>query len=77
MYSSPHSLHLIEYTVEETARSLCIRIKEHLEGKLSSRSSTPLGAHRTRVHNGVDFEVETAIIAFESEISARKTLEGF
>ncbi|EYB88370.1 hypothetical protein Y032_0248g83 [Ancylostoma ceylanicum] len=66
-----------EEYIGETARPLCVRIKEHLEGKSSSRTSTPLGCHRMRVHNGVDFEVETTILEFETEISARKTLEAF
>ncbi|EYC41153.1 hypothetical protein Y032_0580g254 [Ancylostoma ceylanicum] len=63
--------------VGETARPLCVRVKEHLEGKSSSRLSTPLGRHRAQAHNGVDFEVQVTILAGESEISARKTLEAF
>ncbi|EYC22134.1 hypothetical protein Y032_0017g3171 [Ancylostoma ceylanicum] len=63
--------------IGETARPLCVRVKEHLEGKSSSRTSTPLGCHRMRVHDGVDYEVETTILQLETEISARKTLEAF
>ncbi|EYB91262.1 hypothetical protein Y032_0208g2083 [Ancylostoma ceylanicum] len=63
--------------VGETARPLCVRVKEHLEGKSSSRSSTPLGSHRALAHNGVDYEVQATILAYETEISARKTLEAF
>ncbi|EYC24969.1 hypothetical protein Y032_0012g1613 [Ancylostoma ceylanicum] len=62
--------------VGETVRPLCVRVKEHLEGKSSSRLSTPLG-RRAQAHNGVDFEVQVTILAGESEISARKTLEAF
>ncbi|EYC14629.1 hypothetical protein Y032_0040g314 [Ancylostoma ceylanicum] len=63
--------------VGETARPLCVRVKEHLEGKSSSRSSTPLGCHRALAHNGVDYEVQATILTYETEISARKTLEAF
>ncbi|EYC14339.1 hypothetical protein Y032_0041g480 [Ancylostoma ceylanicum] len=49
----------------------------HNDGKSCSRISTPLGCHRMRVHNGVDYEVETTILEHETEISARKTLEAF
>ena len=63
--------------IGETARPLCVRIKEHLEGKSSSRSSNPLGRHRAQAHNGVDYEVQATILACETEISARKTLEAF
>ena len=63
--------------IGETARPLCVRVKEHLEGKARSRVATPLGAHRVEVHGGVDFAVKVRILTYESEISARKTLEAF
>ncbi|EYC42564.1 hypothetical protein Y032_0526g2936 [Ancylostoma ceylanicum] len=61
--------------VGETARPLCVKVNEHLEGKSSSRLSTLLGRHRA--HNGVGFEVQVTILADESEICARRTLEAF
>ena len=63
--------------IGETGRPLCVRIREHLDGKLKSRTSTPLGAHRVGRHNGDDFEVTVKILGHESKTSARKTLEAF
>ncbi|EYC42711.1 hypothetical protein Y032_0521g2875 [Ancylostoma ceylanicum] len=63
--------------IGETARPLCLRIKEHLEGKARSRESTPLGAHRLHRHGGADFGVKVSILAHEQQISARKSLEAF
>ncbi|EYC27158.1 hypothetical protein Y032_0009g554 [Ancylostoma ceylanicum] len=63
--------------IEETGRPLCIRIKEHLDGKNKQRSSTALGGHRLRHHDGVDFDVEITILAREIQTPARKALEAF
>ena len=63
--------------IGETARPLCVRIKEHLDGKDRSRKSTPLGAHRISTHSGDDFEVAVKILAHEPQTSARKILEAF
>ncbi|KAK6737041.1 hypothetical protein RB195_019625 [Necator americanus] len=43
--------------VGEAARSLCVRIKEHMNGKNRLREWTPLGDHRTKKHDGADFEI--------------------
>ncbi|EYC09624.1 hypothetical protein Y032_0059g2968 [Ancylostoma ceylanicum] len=65
-----------EEYVGETARPLCARIKEHLDGKEKSRPTTPLGAHRKLRHDGVNFEVSVKILAREPQTSARKALEA-
>ena len=62
--------------IGETGRPLCIRIKEHLDGKLKAQN-TPLGTHRIQKHSGEDFEIEVTILAQEPKTSARKTLEAF
>ena len=66
-----------EECIGETARPLCVRIKEHLDGKDRSRPSTPLGIHRVQKHEGANFGVKVAILAREIKTSARKTLEAF
>ena len=63
--------------VGETGRPLCVRVKEHLDGMRRSRVQTPLGAHRMQYHRDAEFEVSVSILAQESEISARKTIEAF
>ena len=54
-----------------------MRVKEHLDGMRRSRVQTPLGAHRVQYHGNADLEVSVSILAKESEISPRKTLEAF
>ena len=66
-----------EEYIGESARALCVRIKEHLIGKEKSRLPTPLGSHRVRSHEGADFEIEVKILACETRTQARKTLEAF
>ncbi|VDM56083.1 unnamed protein product [Angiostrongylus costaricensis] len=63
--------------IGETGRPLCIRIKEHLDGKRKLRRSTPLGTHRIQKHSGDDFEVKVNILAQQSKTPARKLLEAF
>ena len=63
--------------IGETGRPLCVRIREHLVGKVKAKQDSPLGAHRTQRHSGEDFEVEVGILAQECNTSARKTLEAF
>ena len=63
--------------IGETARPLCVRIREHLDGKDRSRTSTPLGTHRALKHAEINFEVTVKILAHESQTSARKCLEAF
>ena len=63
--------------IGETGRPLCIRVKEHLDGLKKSNMATPLGKHRRQFHNDADIQVEVTILAYESEILARKTLEAF
>ena len=66
-----------EEYIGETGRPLCVRIKEHLDGKVKVHQNTPLGTHRAQKHNGDDFEVTVRILAQESKTSTRKTLEAF
>ncbi|EYC04498.1 hypothetical protein Y032_0087g2047 [Ancylostoma ceylanicum] len=66
-----------ENYIGETGRPLCLRIREHLEGKRSLRKSTPLGAHRVNNHSNNDFEVQVTILAQETDIATRKTMEAF
>lgn len=63
--------------IGETIRPLCVRIKEHLDGKSKQRQSSVLGNHRVTKHNGSDFDITVNILAHESNITARKTLEAF
>ena len=66
-----------ENYIGETGRPLCLRIREHLEGKRSLRKSTLLGAHRVNNHSNNDFEVQVTILAQETDIATRKTMEAF
>ena len=66
-----------EKYIGETGRPLCVRIKEHLIGKLKLRSNTPLGLHRTQMHSGEDFDIEVTVLAREQKTAARKILEAF
>ena len=66
-----------EEYIGETARPLCLRIKEHLDGKIKQRRSTVLGMHRETKHGGADFDVSVTIIAHETNTVARKSLEAF
>ncbi|EYB83608.1 hypothetical protein Y032_0332g2753 [Ancylostoma ceylanicum] len=61
-----------EEYIGETARSLCARIKEHLDGNEKSRLTT----HRKARHDGANFEVTVKILAREPQTAARKTLEA-
>ena len=63
--------------IGETARPLCVRIKEHLDAKTRSRPSSALGSHRVEHHHGADFDVSVKILAQETQVAARKTLEAF
>ncbi|XGW13724.1 hypothetical protein V3C99_000216 [Haemonchus contortus] len=63
--------------IGETGRPLYVRVKEHLSGLAGSRMHTPLGAHRVSFHAGLSFDVSVSILALETEIAARKTLEAF
>ncbi|KAK6763170.1 hypothetical protein RB195_023762 [Necator americanus] len=63
--------------IGETGRPLCIRVKEHLDGLAKSKTFTPLGAHRRICHPNSEVEVYVRILSYESEITARRTLEGF
>uniref|UniRef100_A0A7I4Z0J7 GIY-YIG domain-containing protein n=1 Tax=Haemonchus contortus TaxID=6289 RepID=A0A7I4Z0J7_HAECO len=63
--------------IGETSRPLYVRVREHLEGKARSRTSTALGCHRLESHNGDDFEVIVEVVARETQTAARKTLEAF
>uniref|UniRef100_A0A7I4Y0P3 Reverse transcriptase domain-containing protein n=1 Tax=Haemonchus contortus TaxID=6289 RepID=A0A7I4Y0P3_HAECO len=62
--------------IGETGRPLRIRIKEHLEGLRKSRTQTPLGMHRILCHGGNEFTISVAILALETETTARKALEA-
>ncbi|KAK6751288.1 hypothetical protein RB195_002958 [Necator americanus] len=63
--------------IGETGRSLCIRVKEHLDGLVKSKTSSPLGAHRRQCHDNTPFKIAVTILARESDVLARKTLEAF
>ena len=56
---------------------MCIRVKEHLDGLAKSKTFIPLGAHRRICHPNSEVEVEVRILSYESEITARRTLEAF
>ncbi|XGW34520.1 hypothetical protein V3C99_018438, partial [Haemonchus contortus] len=56
---------------------LHVRVRELLEGKARSRSSTALGCHRFESHIGDDFEVIVEVVARETQPAASKTLEAF
>ena len=63
--------------IGETGRVLSVRLKEHLAGKRRKSLVTPLGKHRSDAHDGNDFAVKCKILAFETDITARKILEAF
>ncbi|EYB97997.1 hypothetical protein Y032_0135g1939 [Ancylostoma ceylanicum] len=63
--------------IGETGRVLSTRLKEHLASKRRGSLVSALGRHRHDEHNGDDFEVACTILAHETEITARKTLEAF
>ncbi|XGW17788.1 hypothetical protein V3C99_002406, partial [Haemonchus contortus] len=63
--------------IGETARPLHVRVKEHMYGMRRLKKSTALGSHRIQKHNGDDFEVTVEVVAQESQVCARKTLEAF
>ena len=63
--------------IGETGRPLCIRIKEHLDGKRKARQGTPLGTHRIQKHSGDDFDIKVAILARDTKTPTRKLLEAF
>uniref|UniRef100_A0A7I4YDF6 Reverse transcriptase domain-containing protein n=1 Tax=Haemonchus contortus TaxID=6289 RepID=A0A7I4YDF6_HAECO len=65
-----------EIYIGETGRMLSIRVKEHLAGKRRGSLLTPLGRHRLEEHQGDDFDIKCKILAYESEIGARKILEA-
>ncbi|VDP00532.1 unnamed protein product [Heligmosomoides polygyrus] len=66
-----------EEYIGETARLLHVRVKEHLDGKAKSRTSTAMGHHRVHGHTGEDFEVRVKLLAVEAQTAARKALEAF
>ena len=63
--------------IGETGRPLCVRIKEHLDGKRRIRRNTPLGTHRIQKHSGVDFDIKATILAQDAKTPTRKILEAF
>uniref|UniRef100_A0A0K0CVJ9 GIY-YIG domain-containing protein n=1 Tax=Angiostrongylus cantonensis TaxID=6313 RepID=A0A0K0CVJ9_ANGCA len=63
--------------IGETGKSLCIRIKEHLDGKRKAGQGTPLGTHRIQKHSGDDFDTKVAILARDTKTPTRKLLESF
>uniref|UniRef100_A0A0K0DAP6 GIY-YIG domain-containing protein n=1 Tax=Angiostrongylus cantonensis TaxID=6313 RepID=A0A0K0DAP6_ANGCA len=78
-YMSSGTIYLIscgtcgdEY-IGETGRPLCIRIKEHLDGKRKARQ----GTHRIQKHNGDDFDIKVAVLARDAKTPRRKLLEAF
>ncbi|EYC07870.1 hypothetical protein Y032_0068g178 [Ancylostoma ceylanicum] len=63
--------------IGETGRPLHVRLNEHLASKRRESLITPLGKHRHDEHGGNDFDVRCTILAYEPDISARKSLEAF
>uniref|UniRef100_A0A0K0DIX9 GIY-YIG domain-containing protein n=1 Tax=Angiostrongylus cantonensis TaxID=6313 RepID=A0A0K0DIX9_ANGCA len=59
--------------IGEAGRRLCIRIKEHLDGKRKARQ----GTHRIQKHRGDDFDIKVAILALDPKTPTRKLLEAF
>ncbi|KAK6762751.1 hypothetical protein RB195_023456 [Necator americanus] len=66
-----------EEYISKTGRSLCVRIKEHLDGMKHSNAATPLGTHRRKCHENAPFCIAATILSYEPEIVARRTLEAF
>ncbi|VDP17570.1 unnamed protein product [Heligmosomoides polygyrus] len=65
-----------EEYIGKTGTPLWVRVKEHADGLNKCKVSTSLGEHRLRIHNGTAIGVEVTILARESGIAARKTLEA-
>ncbi|EYC07296.1 hypothetical protein Y032_0071g578 [Ancylostoma ceylanicum] len=63
--------------IGETGRILSTRVKEHLASKRRRSLISALGRHRRDDHGGEDFDVACTILAQETEITARKTMEAF
>ncbi|EYC07299.1 hypothetical protein Y032_0071g579 [Ancylostoma ceylanicum] len=63
--------------IGETGRILSTRVKEHLASKRRRSLISALGRHRQDDHGGEDFDVACTILAQETEITARKTMEAF
>lgn len=59
-----------------TARPLLVRIKKHIDGMKQTTEFTAWGSHRIQKHNGGIFEVNVEVVAQESRLCARKTLEN-
>ncbi|KAK6728579.1 hypothetical protein RB195_005925 [Necator americanus] len=60
-----------------TGRALCTWVKDHLDGLIKSRSSTPLGAHHRRGHENTHFNIAVTFLAREFDVLERKVLEAF
>ena len=63
--------------IGETGRVLSIPIKEHLASKRRGSLVSAVGKHRQEGHNGNDFDLMCTILIHETDITARKALEGF
>ncbi|EYB98160.1 hypothetical protein Y032_0133g1744 [Ancylostoma ceylanicum] len=61
-----------EEYIGETARSLCARIREHLDGKQRSHESTPLGNHKRVQHDRANFDVNAPKTAICRNVSQHK-----
>lgn len=55
------------------ARSLYVRIKEHLDGKANSRTSFAMGRHGIHGHTGEDFEVRVKFWVSNLKVPHRGT----
>ena len=62
--------------IGETGRALGIKVKEHLASKRRGNVVSALGKHKLETHKGNDFCVKCTILAYETEIAARKVLEA-
>ncbi|VDO62278.1 unnamed protein product [Heligmosomoides polygyrus] len=65
-----------EEYIGKTGTPLRVSVKEHADGLNKCKVSTPLGEHRLRMDSGTAIGVEVTVLACESDIAARKTLEA-
>ena len=71
-----HCLKCSANYIGETGRPLGVRLNEHLTGKRKQSMMSPLGKHRKVEHEGTDYDIRCTILAYESQIAARKALEA-
>ncbi|VDO89127.1 unnamed protein product [Heligmosomoides polygyrus] len=65
-----------EEYIGDTARSLGVREKEHVDGLNRCKVATPLWEHRLRSHSGAVIGVAVTTLARQVDIAAHKALEA-